>query len=135
METISNMTSTSLLSTYRREGKNTQPVLTLNPNVTLCCCCFGGFPPPCFSVLSFYTLSANVSSRRFVTSLPKYVRVWQRDKKQRQWMESPSCGSQTGSKWGTPTRHVLIAQTCTAPVLSDVGKHKHINARTTGLVI
>lgn len=108
METISNMTSTYLWSTYSREGKNTQPVLTLNPNITLLLLFWWVVPPPptpplCFLILSFYTLSADVSSRRFVTPLPKYVRVRRRDKKQKQEMESLSCGSQTGGKRGHPS--------------------------------
>lgn len=134
METISNMTSTYLWSTYSREGKNTQPVLTLNPNITLLLLFWWVVPPRptpplCFSILSFYTLSADVSSRRFVTPLPKYVRVRRRDKKQKQEMESLSCGSQTGGKRGHPSfpaRHMPITHACTPPVLSDVCKHNRI---------
>lgn len=134
METISNMTSTYLWSTYSREGKNTQPVLTLNPNITLLLLFWWVVPPPptpplCFLILSFYTLSADVSSRRFVTPLPKYVRVRRRDKKQKQEMESLSCGSQTGRKRGHPSlpaRHMPITHACTPPVLSDVCKHNRI---------
>lgn len=106
METISNMTSTYLWSTYSREGKNTQPVLTLNPNITLLLLFWWVVPPPptpplCFSILSFYTLSADVSSRRFVTPLPKYVRVRRRDKKQMEDGKSVMWES-NWEKTGTP---------------------------------
>lgn len=79
-----------MTSTYwvlnSREDNNTHPVLTLNPNITLDYCCFGEFrhfPRRRVSVLSFCFLSVNVSGRRLVTTLPKYVRLWQSDTKQK----------------------------------------------------